>query len=223
VTPPIFTTPANGTLGALLQQNQAVVSQAFLNTYGISLGTTLEVRSFTSSGANCAGIGGAAIGLVTALIFGLMPIVQAANIRPLQVLRELPEGRDLSSIFSNLGLLLLLSLLFCLLAIYFLKDVVLAIGAVYGTFVFLALLSGLLRLVNLAVGALPVPERFTLGHLALVAFSLALAGAMYLLQPTLGMLCFVAALLGLVLAMLTAALVAWKSVHARPLDVLRYD
>src|SRR5258708_28348129 len=36
--------------------------------------------------------GGVLIGLVTALIFGLMPIVQAANIRPLNVIRELPEG-----------------------------------------------------------------------------------------------------------------------------------
>src|SRR5947209_3774177 len=36
--------------------------------------------------------GGVLIGLVTALIFGLMPIVQAANIRPLNVIRELTEG-----------------------------------------------------------------------------------------------------------------------------------
>jgi predicted lysophospholipase L1 biosynthesis ABC-type transport system permease subunit len=36
--------------------------------------------------------GGILIGLVTALIFGLMPIVQAANIRPLSVIRELPGG-----------------------------------------------------------------------------------------------------------------------------------
>src|SRR6266702_3682813 len=36
--------------------------------------------------------GGVLIGLVTALIFGLLPIVQAANIRPLNVIRELPGG-----------------------------------------------------------------------------------------------------------------------------------
>src|SRR5712692_2636809 len=42
--------------------------------------------------------GGALIGLATALIFGLLPIVQAANIRPLNVIRELPEGTRLGSI-----------------------------------------------------------------------------------------------------------------------------
>src|SRR5207244_2578646 len=35
--------------------------------------------------------GGVLIGLATALIFGLLPIVQAANIRPLNVIREMPE------------------------------------------------------------------------------------------------------------------------------------
>ena len=34
--------------------------------------------------------GGVLIGLFTALIFGLLPIVQAANIRPLNVIREQP-------------------------------------------------------------------------------------------------------------------------------------
>src|SRR3984893_10056574 len=85
--------------------------------------------------------GGVLIGLVTALIFGLMPIVQAANIRPLNVIRELPGGNRVGSIFLTIGLLLLLSVLFCALSIVILNDVILGVSAVYGTFVFLGLLS----------------------------------------------------------------------------------
>src|SRR5207245_5544050 len=84
--------------------------------------------------------GGVLIGLVTALIFGLLPIVQAANIRPLNVIRELPGGNRVGSIFLTIGLLLLLSVLFCALAFVILNDVIWGIGAVYGGFVFLALL-----------------------------------------------------------------------------------
>src|SRR5713101_3562786 len=50
--------------------------------------------------------GGVLIGLVTALIFGLLPIVQAANIRPLNVIRELPGGNRVGSIFLTIGLML---------------------------------------------------------------------------------------------------------------------
>ncbi|HEV2655741.1 MAG TPA: FtsX-like permease family protein, partial [Ktedonobacteraceae bacterium] len=57
--------------------------------------------------------GGVVIGLVTALIFGLLPIVQAANIRPLNVIRDQPDGRGVGSIALTIGLLLLLSVLFC--------------------------------------------------------------------------------------------------------------
>jgi putative ABC transport system permease protein len=48
--------------------------------------------------------GGVAIGLVTALIFGLIPIVQAANIRPLNVIRDLSESRGASSIALTIAL-----------------------------------------------------------------------------------------------------------------------
>src|SRR5205085_8376282 len=42
--------------------------------------------------------GGVAVGLATALIFGLLPIVRAAEIRPTAVLRELPERRTRGSV-----------------------------------------------------------------------------------------------------------------------------
>ena len=90
--------------------------------------------------------GGVAIGLMTALIFGLMPIVQAANIRPLNVIRDLSESKGLSSVALTIALLGILSVLFCALAIVILNnDVLLGIEAVYGTFAFLLRTERVLR------------------------------------------------------------------------------
>src|SRR5947209_10248691 len=66
---------------------------------------------------------GLLIGLATALIFGLLPIVQAGQVRPLSVLRELVEQRRFSSRLLMLGLLFLLSLLFVVLASTILGDI----------------------------------------------------------------------------------------------------
>ncbi len=152
--------------------------------------------------------GGVLIGLVTALIFGLLPIVQAANIRPLNVIRELPGGNRVGSIFLTIGLLLLLSVLFCALAIVILNDVVLGISAVYGAFIFLALLSLFFGLVVLVISVLPVPERFSPGYLALVIAGLVVAVLLYQFLPTFGALLFVVSLMGIVIVLLPRS---WKS------------
>ncbi|MFL5652772.1 MAG: ABC transporter permease [Ktedonobacteraceae bacterium] len=152
--------------------------------------------------------GGVLIGLVTALIFGLLPIVQAANIRPLNVIRELPGGRRVGSIFLTIGLLLLLSVLFCALAIVILNDVVLGISAVYGAFIFLALLSLFFGLIVLVISVLPVPERFSPGYLALVIAGLVVAVLLYFFLPTFGALLFVVSLMGIVIVLLPRS---WKS------------
>src|SRR5262249_23667288 len=62
-------------------------------------------------------LSGVAIGFFTALIFGLLPIVQASRIRPIAVLRELPEEGARSSLPVTLLLLILLFVLFFLLAL----------------------------------------------------------------------------------------------------------
>ena len=147
--------------------------------------------------------GGVVIGLVTALIFGLLPIVQAANIRPLNVIRDLPEGRGASSIALTIGLLVLLSVLFCGLAIFILNnDVFLGVVSVYGAFIFLGLLSLFFGLVILILSKLPVPERFNPGYLAVVLIGIALSVLLYLYQPTLGVLLMVISLLGLIVMLL---------------------
>src|SRR5579883_935122 len=152
--------------------------------------------------------GGVLIGLVTALIFGLMPIVQAANIRPLNVIRELPEGNRAGNIALTAGLLLILSVLFCLLAIFILNDVGLGIGAVYGTFIFLAILSLFFGLVVFLISVLPVPEHFSPPYLALVIAGLVISALIFIPLPAFGGLLFVVSLMGIVIVLLPRS---WKS------------
>lgn len=152
--------------------------------------------------------GGVVIGLVTALIFGLLPIVQAANIRPLNVIREIAGGNRVGSFFLTLGLLLLLSVLFCLMAIVILNDVTWGISAVYGAFIFLALLSLLFSLVVLVISVLPVPERFNLWYLALLIGGVVVAVLLYFVLPTFGIMLLVVSLFGFVIVLLPRT---WKS------------
>jgi signal transduction histidine kinase len=152
--------------------------------------------------------GGVAIGLVTALIFGLMPIVQAANIRPLNVIRDLSESRGVSSVALTIALLVVLSVLFCALAIVILNnDVVLGIAAVYGTFAFLLVLSVFFGLVVFVVSKLPVPEHFNLKYLALILVGVAASVLLYLVLPVFGILLFAASLVGIVIVLLPRT---WK-------------
>ena len=151
--------------------------------------------------------GGVLIGLFTALIFGLMPIVQAANIRPLNVIREIPGDKRVAGIFLTLGLLLILSVLFCLMAIFILNDLWLGIEAVYGTFAFLALLSLFFALVILIIGFLPVPERFSFGYLALIIVALVFSALLALVLPAFGILMLILSLLGIAIVIMPRT---WK-------------
>ncbi len=152
--------------------------------------------------------GGVVIGLVTALIFGLLPIVQAANIRPLNVIRELPGKNRVGSIFLTIGLLLLLSALFCVMSVIILNDVIWGISAVYGAFIFLAILSLFFGLVVLIISVLPVPERFSIAYLALVLTGVVLSVLLYLALPTFGVLLLIVSLMGIVIVLLPRS---WKS------------
>jgi putative ABC transport system permease protein len=152
--------------------------------------------------------GGVVIGLATALIFGLLPIVQAANIRPLNVIRELPGGNRVGSVFLTISLLLLLSVLFCIMSVVILNDVTWGISAVYGAFIFLAILSLFFVLVVLVISVLPVPERFSIGYLALVLAGVVLSVLLYLALPTFGVLLLIVSLMGIVIVLLPRS---WKS------------
>ena len=102
---------------------------------------------------------GCIIGLATAFIFGLLPIVQASQIRPLSILREGGESIKASSWATTIILLLLLSVLFVALATSILGDFVTAITAVYGGAIVVLVLALGLGLLVLAISKLPVYER----------------------------------------------------------------
>ncbi|HEY7418624.1 MAG TPA: FtsX-like permease family protein, partial [Ktedonobacteraceae bacterium] len=141
--------------------------------------------------------GGLAIGVATALIFGLLPIVQAGNIRPLNVIRDLPEGRGAVSMVLTVFLLIVLSVLFCGLSIFILNDTRLGIIAVYGTFIFLGILSLFFGLVIVIISKLPVPERFNWVHIILVVLGLVAGGAAYQVSHAFGGLLLGLAILGI--------------------------
>ncbi len=189
-----------GVLGALAATGVSfLVRNLVQQTFNINIPFILDPLTIA---------GGVLIGLVTALIFGLMPIVQAGNIRPLNVIRELPEGNRAGSILLTIGLLIILSMLFCLLAIVVLNDVVLGISAVYGAFIFLGLLSIFFGLVILLVSILPVPERFNIKFLALLAVSVVLSVLIAQFLPTFGYLLLGLTVLGFVVVLLPRT---WKS------------
>lgn len=125
---------------------RSVVERAFF----IHLPVVLDTLTIAS---------GLLIGLATALIFGLLPIVQASQVRPLTVLREIKETNSASSILITIVLLIVLSILFVVLASAILGDLVTAAIAVYGgAGVIFALALGFGLLV-LAISKLPVYER----------------------------------------------------------------
>ena len=189
-----------GIVGAVAATGVSYIVRTMVQNFGITVPFLLNPWTI---------VGGVAIGLVTALIFGLMPIVQAANIRPLNVLRDLSESRGVSSVALTIALLVVLSVLFCILAIVILNnDVLLGVGAVYGTFAFLLVLSAFFGLVVFVVSKLPVPERFNLKYLALIMVGVAASVLVYLVLPVFGILLFAASLLGIVIVLLPRT---WKS------------
>jgi putative ABC transport system permease protein len=142
-------------------------------------------------------IGGVLIGLATALIFGLLPIVQAANICPLNVIREIPERRG-DSMLLTLGLLLLLTILFCILAIVILNnDIVLGITSVYSTFIFLGFLSLFFGLVIFLMSKLPVPEHISIGFITFLLIMTVASMLIMQVLPAFGILLMLFPLMGI--------------------------
>jgi len=140
---------------------------------------------------------GVLVGFCTALIFGLLPIVQAATVRPQAVLRDVPERTRWGTRLGRVALVLALSVLFCVLASVILGDPVWGIGVVYGTFIVLGALSLLFGLVVVLIGRLPVPETLSARRILFSTLGLLLALALVPLLPSLGvLLALVAAVLG---------------------------
>ncbi len=189
-----------GMVGALAAVGVSyVVRNLVQQTFGLNIPYVLSWYTI---------IGGVVVGLITALIFGLLPIVQAANIRPLNVIRDLPDGRGAGSVVLTIVLLIVLSILFCALSIVILNgDITLGIFAVYGTFIFLGILSLVLGLIIFILSKLPVLERFNIWYLLVVTLLVVLSVALYLVLPAFGILLLVASLLGYIVVLLP---LSWK-------------
>lgn len=141
--------------------------------------------------------GGLALGTGTALSFGLMPIVQSAQIRPIEVLR----GRSDSGLASGRSLILLLYglivLLFCLLASVILRNLLLVSASVCGAVLFLVLLCLCLRPLIWGINIFSPPEHYSRKYLAIVLVGIILAAVLSAFFPVGG---------GVVLALLFLAL-----------------
>ena len=188
-----------GVIGAIAATGVSYIVRGLMQNLGLAVPFILNPWTIAS---------GVAIGFATALIFGLMPIVQAANTRPLNVIRDISEGKKFSNAALTIALLLILSVLFCGLAIVILNnDVLLGIEAVYGTFAFLLLLSAFFGLVVFIVSKLPVPEHLDIRFIALIVAGIAASVAVYQALPVFGILLFVASLMGFVIVVLPRS---WK-------------
>jgi putative ABC transport system permease protein len=151
---------------------------------------------------------GVAIGFFTALIFGLMPIVQASEIRPLAVLRGLAEGSRVGSVLLTIGLSVLLVGMFFALSLVVLGDLGLTVVAVVVTGALLLLLSLFFTLVVLVISKLPVPDGFPWWYVLIVLAGLLVAAGVTWVAPGFGVLLLIIAAFGFVLVLLPRT---WKS------------
>ncbi len=168
------------------------------NAFSISLPDAVDPVTVAS---------GVAIGFFTALIFGLLPIVQASSIRPIAVLRGLGE-RARSGVFISIMLAILLAVLFFFLALSILQNVAVALGVVAGGGIFLLLLSLAFILVAFLISKLPVPERLTWWFLLLVGVGLLISVLFTAIVPAFGILFLALSVLGVVVVLLPRN---WKS------------
>nr|MBA3824354.1 FtsX-like permease family protein [Ktedonobacterales bacterium] len=101
---------------------------------------------------------GIGIGVLTALIFGLVPIAQASRVRPIAVLREDAGGARLSWLVTG-ALFAVLSLLFVGLSTLILQDVLTAALVVYGGIALVVVMAGGFGALVSLIARLPVYER----------------------------------------------------------------
>lgn len=152
---------------------------------------------------------GVLIGLVTALIFGLLPVVRAAEVRPVAVLRDAPESANATSLLLRGALWLVVIGLFAVMAAILLQNAVLAVALVVGAIVVIALLAATFFGVVTLVGRLPVPERATPWNLLPATAALAASLAVATRLRGVGVALVVASLCGFLVVLLPRP---WRNV-----------
>lgn len=146
---------------------------------------------------------GVAVGVATALIFGLVPIVRAAGVRPLAVLRGDDAAASPASRVQVAGLYALLVALFSTLSLGLIGSVTWTVVAVLGTLATIALLAGVFTVLVGVVARLPVPDRPRLDFIALVTGVVAACALLAWRGPrAVGTVLLVAALSGYLVAVM---------------------
>ncbi|MBV8300969.1 MAG: ABC transporter permease, partial [Candidatus Dormibacteraeota bacterium] len=147
-----------------------------------------------SAGSLLAGI---AVGIVTSLIFGLLPVVRAAGIRPVAVLRDVSEGIGRGSVAQSIGLYALVGALFIGLAASVLGDPLFALQLVLYSIIGLLLLGAVFSGVVFLVGHIPIPERARPGAFVALFVAAAIAALITLRLQGIGIVLLAVCALGL--------------------------
>ena len=190
---------AGGVIGAAAGVGVSLLVKPVIeNSLQAALPTTIDPWTVGS---------GVVVGFVTALIFGLLPIIQAAQVRPQAVLREASERGGWQGVILTAFLLVLFVVMFFGLALAILRDVTVAALAVGGAGAVLIVLGLLFSGVVWAIGKFPVLERVRWWYAALVVVALTGSGALLAAIPAFGILCLFVALAAAALVVLPKT---WK-------------
>jgi len=130
--------------------------------------------------------GGIVLGAVTALSFGLLPIVQSTAIRPIQVMREQQNSGPTIARKSTLVLYCMILLLFCLVASVILQNGLLAIASVCGTALFLIFLGLCFRPIIWGISLITIPEQYSTKYLRVVLICMLLSALLCVFLPVVG-------------------------------------
>jgi putative ABC transport system permease protein len=140
-----------GILGAGLGVGVSTGIRALINNlYAVDLPVSYDFATIVS---------GVYIGVFTALIFGLLPIISSSQVRPIEVLRGLVEEKKRGSFLWTVGLLALLTVFFVALAATIMGDIVRAAVIIYGGILLVGAMAAGFSLLVLAISKLPVYER----------------------------------------------------------------
>ncbi len=186
-----------GVIGALLGIGLSFVVQALVErAFYLTIPTIIDPLTVIS---------GVGVGIATTLIFGLLPIVRTSAVRPLAVLRDMGTGGARTGGVKSVGLALLLSALFFLLALSILGSVPITLVVVLGAGAVLGLLTALFALISWGISRWPIPNLRRVGSLLALTPFLLIGLLLLRLSPGFGALLLALVAMGALVAVLPAA------------------
>jgi putative ABC transport system permease protein len=165
-----------GIVGTLLGAvSSKVISDALARALAVQVTFQLDVGTL---------VGGVALGIGATLVFAILPIVRAAGLRPLELLREGGGVQQLYGLPQTIGLLALVLLLFAVLASAIMGNTVLALELVGGAAGACLLLTGVFSAIVTGISRLGPPASMLVG-VAVLALLVLLAAVMVRIEPAL--------------------------------------